>query len=167
MPNVTRILAIALAVLLPAVAGAQVATTLKGWVALGLGAGYPTTGGDGITNVAQLVVQRRPHHLAARVLVMHDIETHPLGDEIVEMGILYGRTMPIAGRAVAFATGISGVGFLRCPGDDDSCFTPGLPLVAEVSAARRFIGVGAHLFANVNPKASYAGLVLLLQLGRH
>ena len=167
MPNIARTVAVALAALLPAVAGAQEASALKAWAALGVGAGYPATGGDGITNLAQLVVQRRPHHFAARVLVMHDIETHPLGDEIAEMGILYGRTPLVAGRNVTLATGISAVGFLRCPGGDASCFTPGLPLVAEVSATRRFVGIGAHLFANVNAKASYAGLVLLLQVGRH
>lgn len=134
------------------------------WAAIGVGGSAPASGGEGITNMVQLVYQKTPHHAAIRGLILHDIDRNT--NEIGEVGILYGRTRSLPWARVAVATGISEVGFSACPDDDDSCFTGGIPIVAEASRSGRFFGVGLQAFANVNGKAHYAGAVLFLQLGR-
>ena len=134
------------------------------WAAAGVGAAAPTTGGEGIANIAQLTVQKRPHHAALRLVAIHDIDRPT--NEIGELSALYGRTRSIRNYPVALATGLSAVGFFDCPDDDDSCFTFGVPLVAEVSRNSRFAGVGLQAFANINTKALYAGGVLIIKLGR-
>ena len=134
------------------------------WGAIGLGAAAPTSGGDGIANMAELVFQKRPHHAAIRALIVHDIERPT--NEIGEFSALYGRTGALGSFPVVIATGLSAVGFFDCPDDDDSCFTLGLPLVAEISRNAKFIGIGLQSFININSKASYAGGILFLKLGR-
>jgi len=130
------------------------------WGALGLGAAAPSSGGDGIANMAEIVFEKDPHHFAVRGLIVHDID-RPV-NELGEVGVLYGLTRSMSSIAV----GAAGVGFSTCPDDDDSCFTIGVPLVAEVSRSRRNIGIGIQAFGNLNSKASYAGAVLFVQLGR-
>ena len=134
------------------------------WGAIGVGAAAPTTGGEGIANIAELVVQKNPHHAALRIVAMHDIDRPT--NEIGELGALYGRTQSIRNYPVVLATGLSAVGFFDCPDDDDSCFTFGLPLVAEVSRNSRFAGIGFQAFTNINPKALYAGGVLIVKIGK-
>jgi hypothetical protein len=114
--------------------------------------------------MAQLVFQKNAHHAAIRALVLHDIERST--SEIGELGALYGRTSAFSWGRGSVAAGVSAVAFDTCPDDDDSCFTPGIPVVAELSRSSRIIGVGIQAFGNVNAKASYAGAVLFLQLGR-
>ena len=134
------------------------------WGAVGAGAAAPTTGGEGITNIAQLVIQKNPHHAALRIVAIHDIDRPT--NEIGELSALYGRTRSIRNYPVVLATGLSAVGFFDCPDDDDSCFTFGVPLVAEVSRNSRFVGIGFQAFTNINPKAVYAGGVLMVKLGK-
>ena len=134
------------------------------WAAVGVGAGMPTSGGDGIANMAQLVYQRRPHHAALRGLVLHDLDRGT--NEIGELSVLYGRTDLFGRGNIAIAAGLSGVAFDTCPDDDDACFTIGVPLVAETALSGKYVGAGVQAFANVNQKASYAGVVLFLQAGR-
>ena len=134
------------------------------WAAIGVGAVAPTTGGEGITNVAQIVFEKNPHHAALRLVAMHDIDRPT--NEIGELSALYGRIRTMRNYPFVLSTGISAVGFFDCPDDDDSCFTVGLPLVAEVSRNARFIGIGLQAFTNINPKALYAGGVLLIKLGK-
>lgn len=134
------------------------------WAAAGLGAGLPTSGGDGIANMAQLVAQRGAHHFALRGLILHDIERET--SEIGEVGALYGRTFAIDRLNGAMAGGISYGVFSTCPDDDDGCFAFGVPVVAEAALGGRFAGVGVQAFGNVNPKASWAGAVVFVQVGR-
>lgn len=133
------------------------------WAAVGLGAGVPASGGDGIGNMAQLVYQRMPHHAAIRGLVLHDLDRAT--DLIGELGALYGRTHLFGWGHAAVASGVSAVAFDACPDDDDSCFALGVPVVAEAALSGRFVGLGLQAFANYNPKAAYAGATLFLQLG--
>jgi len=138
--------------------------TTRIWGAAGIGAAAPRSGGDGIANMAQIVVERNSNVFALRGVIVHDIErpTNELGD----VGILYGRSSPVKSFDVTLAAGLSGVGLSACPDDDDSCFTIGVPIVAEVSWRSQFVGIGFQSFGNLNPKASYAGGVIFLQLGR-
>ena len=139
------------------------------WGAVGLGGALPTSGGDAITNMAQLVFQKAPHQAAIRALVLHDLVSaaDPGGtDEIAELGILYGQTRGIAGRSVTFAAGVSAVAFDACPRDHDPCSSLGVPLMVEAALSGRLIGLGVQAFANVNGIAPYAGAALFLQFGR-
>jgi hypothetical protein len=159
--------------LLVALAGSVAATSAiaqdapsgtRVWGAVGVGAGVPSSGGDGIGNMAQLVIQKNAHHAAVRGLVLHDIERSTR--EIGELGALYGRTSPFSWGRATVAAGVSAVAFDTCPDDDDSCFTAGVPILVELARSNSAIGVGIQAFGNLNAKASYAGAVLFLQLGR-
>ena len=134
------------------------------WAAVGLGAAAPTSGGDGIANMAQVVSEKKSHHIALRGMIAHDIERST--NELGEVGVLYGRVTSLKSFPMTLAAGLSGVGFSACPDDDDSCFTVGVPVVAEVSRSRGIVGIGIQAFGNINSKASYAGAVLFIQLGR-
>ena len=134
------------------------------WAAVGLGAGMPTSGGDGIGKMAQLVFEKEPHHVAIRAVVLHDLDSAT--DAIAELGALYGRTRVFDWGHAALAGGVSAVAFDTCPDDDDSCVTVGVPLVAEVALSRNLVGLGLQAFGNYNRKAAYAGAALFLQFGR-
>ena len=144
--------------------GQETSSRARAWVAVGAGGSMPTSGGDAITNIAQLVYQKQTLHAAFRVLLLHDIDRNT--NEIGEIGPLWGKTRKHAWGRTSLATGFSWVGFYRCPGDDDECSTLGLPLVAEATIAPRFAGLGIQAFGNLNGTASFAGAVLFLQLGR-
>jgi hypothetical protein len=148
----------------PAAMAQEVPARTRMWAAVGIGAGLPTSGGDGIANMAQLVVQKAPNHIALRGLVLHDLDrsTKTIG----EAGLLYGRAKTTPWGHAAAAAGVSALGFDTCPDDDDSCFTFGVPIVVEAARNGRFAGLGVQAFANLNAKASYAGGLLMLQLGR-
>ena len=133
------------------------------WGAVGMGAGLPTSGGDGIGNMAQLVYQKRPHHAAVRALVLHDLDRGT--DEIAEVGALYGRTLAFGWGDVALATGVAAVAFDRCPDAADPCSTAGVPIVAEAALSGKLVGVGVQAFGNVNAKATYGGALIFVQLG--
>jgi hypothetical protein len=158
-------LVIAFGILAAGTAGAQeTVNRARMWAAIGAGASVPTSGGDAITNMAQLVYQKKTLHAAIRVLLLHDIDRNT--NEIGEIGPLYGRTREHPWGRTAVATGFSWVGLYRRPDDDKACSTFGLPLVAEAAIRHKFAGLGVHAFANVNGTASFAGAVLFLQLGR-
>ena len=144
---------------------AQDVDRTKMWAAVGAGAGLPTSGGDGIGNLVQLVLQKNAHHVAIRGVVLHDLDRAT--KEIGEVGLLYGRARALNSRTMTLAAGVSGVAFDTCPDDDDSCFAIGIPLVVEASLlSGKYIGLGVQAFGNLNRKASYVGGVLFLQLGR-
>jgi hypothetical protein len=156
---------IALVLLAVGVAAAQeTASRLRVFGSVGVGASVPTSGGDAITNMAQLVFEKKTRHAAFRILLLHDIDRNT--NEIGEIGPLYGRTREHSWGRTGISTGFSWVGFYHCPDDDTMCSTLGLPVVAEAAIGRKFAGVGIHAFANVNGTASYAGAVLILQIGR-
>lgn len=138
------------------------------WLAGGIGAALPTSGGDAIANMFQLNYQAPPHHVALRAVVLHDMQAPDVDagtDMIAEVGLLYGRMRTSGSRHLAVATGVSGIGFDACPDDDDSCFTIGLPLVAEAGISGRFAGVGLQAYGNLNSKASYVGAALFVRFG--
>ena len=145
-------------------AAQETSSRARGWVAVGAGASRPTSGGDAITNIAQLVYQKQTLHAAFRIMVLHDIERNT--SEIGEIGPVWGKTREQSWGRTSIATGFSWVGFYRCPGDDDECSTLGIPLVAEATLGRKFAGLGIQAFGNLNGTASFAGAVLFLQLGR-
>jgi hypothetical protein len=145
-------------------ASAQDAGRTRVFAAAGVGAGIPSSGGDGIANMGQLVFQKNAHHVALRGFVLHDLDRTT--NEMGEVGILYGRARVKRDGYFAVAGGVSFNAFDTCPDDDDSCFTFGVPLVAEAALNRGAVGLGVQAFGNLNAKASYGGAVLFVQLGR-
>jgi hypothetical protein len=131
---------------------------------VGIGAAAPASGGEGIANMAQVVVAKQSHRFSLRGLLVHDIDR--VTNELGEVGFLYGRSTFVRTIPLGISAGVSGVGFSTCPDDDDSCFTVGIPLVAEASWDSRVVGIGAQAFGNLNSKAPYAGGVVFLKLGR-
>jgi hypothetical protein len=81
------------------------------WGAVGAGGSVPTSGGDAITNMAQIVYQKNTLHAAMRILLLHDIDRNT--NEIGEIGPLYGRTREHSWGRSVIATGFSWVGFYR------------------------------------------------------
>jgi hypothetical protein len=144
--------------------GQNASSPARIWAAAGVGAAAPASGGDGIANMLQVAVEKKSHHFALRGLIAHDIDRST--NELGEIGFLYGRVISRTPLPVTVAAGLSGVGFSACPDDDDSCFTAGAPIVAEISKSTRTLGIGIQAFGNLNSKASYAGAVLFLKLGR-
>lgn len=142
----------------------ETASRMRVWGAIGAGASIPASGGEGITNMAQIVFQKAPHHVAIRGLILHDIDRST--NEIGELGALYGRVRFFPWGNASVAAGISGVGFSACPDDDDSCFTFGIPILAEAARSGKFFGLGIQAFGNLNSKAAYAGAILFVQVGR-
>lgn len=109
------------------------------------------------------------NHMAIRGLAVHDLKeesTSTTTDLIGEIGVVYGRTGALEWGRVTVGAGVAGVALDTCPDDDDSCFTLGIPLVAEVSRSSRIVGAGVQAFGNINGKASYGGAVLFVQFGR-
>lgn len=159
------------AALLCGSAGAAYAqqNTTRLWLAAGIGAAVPTSGGDAITNMAQLVYQKNAHHFALRGVVLHDMQSpgSTTGTDMIgEIGIVYGRVRETGWGRMTLAGGLAGVALDACPDDDDSCFTAGVPLLAEIARSSKYVGIGLQGFGNINAKASYAGAVLFVQLGR-
>ena len=163
----TALLLGAAALFTPARAAAQAAgQPHRVWLGAGAAGGGSTHDAidGGVGALAQLVYQGRGHHAALRGLAIGDVfgtSANGLG----EVGLLYGRAISTGSGHAALAAGLAGVGFETCPDDDDSCFTLGVPLVAEVALGLEFIGVGLQLFGNLNSKAPYGGVALFAQLG--
>lgn len=83
-----------------------------------------------------------------------------------EIGLIYGRTRTTSRGHAAVASGLSLVAFDTCPDNyPSSCASVGLPIVAEAAANAKVFGLGVQAFANINPKAPYAGLAFFLQIG--
>ena len=94
-----------------------------------------------------------------------------LSDTAGELGVLYGRAS--TGRGAAHGAATVGLSVVRVdlPGPPTgpplgARTTVGIPLSAEISANRSVVGLGLRGFANLNSVHSFAGLVLMLKLGR-
>jgi hypothetical protein len=139
------------------------------WLGVGLASAGGQSGGGGFGAAAQLVYQRRPHQATLRALVLAtDLARFPDGsdDSMGEVGVLYGRTRTRSWGHVSASAGGSIVRFERCPGGGfETCRTLGLPLTLEAALNSRALGIGLQAFGNVNAKAAYGGLALILQLG--
>jgi hypothetical protein len=135
------------------------------WLGVGVG-GAGTAEADGVGVLGQLVYERAPHHFAFRVIALADVSSGADAG-MGEAGVLYGRMIG-GGIAAAYASaGLSYVHVDRCDATTtESCGTVGVPLAAEVMLTPfDVIGIGLQAFANINPKASYAGVLVTLPIG--
>lgn len=139
----------------------------RAWAAVALTmGGSADVGGLGVSG--QLVYQKQPHQFGLRGMVLHDLSGFPDsggGDTFGELGLLYGRTRMFDAGHIGFSIGASLVAFDPCPHDDDTCFTIGVPMVAEAALSARVVGIGVQAFGNLNGRAPYAGAALFIQLG--
>jgi hypothetical protein len=135
------------------------------WVAAGLGGGGAHGGAGGPGVMGQLVYERAPHHFSLRgVATMGD--PGGSGDGFGEFGVLYGR---FAAGGIAYAGAAAGLSFVhldRCGDRYDPCSTVGIPLTGQVALTPfDVIGIGLQLYANINPKAPFAGMFITVPLG--
>jgi hypothetical protein len=136
------------------------------WLGVGLGGAGGSNAAGGGALMAEVVYQTRAHHFGIRALGAADPFGYS-GDEVGEVGVLYGRSAKRNWGHAAISTGLAWTGFGSCRGSGGGgCSTVGVPVVAEV-ATRLFsiMGLGAQVFANLNSKSVYRGAVLFLQLG--
>lgn len=135
------------------------------WLGLGLGLG---SGRDteGLGLMAELVHQKRAHHIAVRGVLLVD----PFGesaDSMGDFGVLYGRAAKGRFGHGAIATGVALTGFESCPSaPGGGCATLGIPIVAEAAfRPAPVFGLGVQAFANLNRKTVFGGVVVFIQLG--
>ncbi|HSK21461.1 MAG TPA: hypothetical protein VK912_20065 [Longimicrobiales bacterium] len=135
------------------------------WIAPGLGGGTAHGGAGGLGVMGQLVYERAPHHFSLRGLVTTG-EPGGSDDGYGELGALYGR---FAGGGFIHAGAAAGLSFVhldRCGNSYDSCATVGIPLAAHVAITPfGVIGLGLQVYANINPRAPYGGMFLIMPIG--
>ena len=152
------------ALTLPSAAHAQ-QRPARIWAGIGLGSTVsPGTNSDAAAVMAQLVYQRAAHHFALRIMGSADLYGN--SDALGELGVIYGRVYSGSLGHAMVGTGVSSTTHDRCPNDQETCSSVGLPLVAEVGfSALTIVGIGLQAFANLNTAGSYFGVVAMLQLG--
>ena len=144
---------------------AQVSPTAsQSWLFGGLGFG--TFGGQGISGVAGLSHQRGRHLFALRATAVLGFASNEIDDSVADIGLLYGRASTGQGR-VRHLSAVVGLSLVELSLRGASIqHTIGVPVAAEASVDTSVVGVGLKGFANLNPVHAYAGLVLVLKLGR-
>jgi hypothetical protein len=135
------------------------------WAAFGLGFGGSAKG-EGAAVVGELVFQRSPHHLALRATGIADL-FDPASCGMGDLGVVYGRTAIGSLGHATVGSGLALTSADRCDGSGGSRGAGlGVPIVAEVALRLApVVGIGLQAFANVNPRASFGGVVVFLQLG--
>lgn len=93
-------------------------------------------------------------------------------DDLTDFGFLYGRVISTESFQFSYAAGLAIVTGYRSEGLFDNTSeeispTIGIPIGLQANwEPTSFIGLGISGFANLNPKQSFAGLTLSLQLGK-
>ena len=137
------------------------------WVTAGVGVGAFGEGGSGISVTADMTYQRGPHLMVLRVTGLTDLNTRGGPDDsVADIGLLYGRASTRTGSSVHFsaAAGLALIE-LDLPGTIIQ-HTVGVPIAVEATVNTPIIGLGLKGIANVNSVQSFAGLFLVLRLGR-
>ena len=138
------------------------------WIDLGLGTGTLGAGGH-------VQLSARSNRSLFTLRFAGTEETNLLGPSTsaADVGFLYGRTADLEDDW-ALASMSLGVGIVRSAspqegnglsGRSNETFTLGIPLSARLGAQLPFAGLGVQIFGNLNPKQSFAGLVVSVQLG--
>ncbi len=142
------------------------------WVYGGLGVGVIGEFG-GPALVLGVAHSQGPHYFTARLTGTGGFYQV---DASSDLGVLYGRAghgrrsryYAAAGVAVVDGTRCDGFDFLGvCSVDRVSSTVVGLPLAAGISwSPATSFGLGLQAFANVNSFQSFAGALVVLELGR-
>jgi hypothetical protein len=150
-------------------AGAQAPET-RTWLGAGLGAAV--RGGDHDADIAlslNLSHRRGAHVFSLRGVVAFEF----LGDDVSDVGLLYGRSLT---SGAVFATAGGGLGVVSGTRRSGGLFgggysesfgpTIGIPLEAQLFVrVLSFLGVGVYGFANTNVEKSLLGATVAVQLG--
>ena len=146
----------------PADLGAQLAPAQQRFWLSG-GAGVGALGEVGAGFVVSAAYQRQAHLVvlhSAAVLAGYEL-SHIAG----EIGLLYGRAS--TGRSAAQGSVAIGLSVVQVDiAGNELRNTVGLPLAAEASVNAPGVGIGLRGVANLNTARSYAGLTVILRLGR-
>jgi hypothetical protein len=137
------------------------------FLAAGYGVGGRRHGRELASGMAELVFQRGGNHIAVRAVAMGDLFGGS-GDSFGEAGLLYGRAAHGRWGHVAIAAGAALTSTRCSPATEGfhECTILGLPVVGEASVRlARPVGLGVQVFANVNRKTNYGGVVVFLALG--
>jgi len=146
------------------------------WAATGLG-----FSNQGLATGLNFSIQKQQHLFMLRAI--HNLEFEILGSDPAEtvwdIGILYGRRLQSQYGYIVFAGGVSLVGginrgsFIENKGwfsqrHNEIPFTSvGLPVACQfVLTPFRYIGLGLHIFGNLNFEKSFAGFLITLELGQ-
>jgi hypothetical protein len=138
------------------------------WLTAGVGLGTGTNLGDGAFAVYGGVNYRFGRHLTtARATTVWEV----FGDQVVDVGVAYGRVVPSRLFSLSVYAGPSLVRVLQDTGSlgsdaEDTVYTAGV----NFGAGSHFqpgevLGLGVTLVGNLNPEASFVGLLLTVQLG--
>lgn len=150
----------------PSWAAAQVDDpSTRVWLGAGLAAGGSTAIGGGFGLLVQIAGQRESRQLTLRaILLSSEVSSFPDGggEDLAEVGLLYGRTRVQSYGHASISVGLSLVGD---GSRHDSRYSPGMPFAAEVGLEALVAGVGAQVFGSLNPYASFVGLAVFLELG--
>jgi hypothetical protein len=141
-------------------------TAARFWASGGIGVGATDEAGGSLA--VDLAYQRGPHLLSVRATGVLTLAGGDISDNVTDIGVLYGRALTRRGTAAhaAAAVGLS-LTEVDLPGlPVGSRRAIGIPVGVEVSANGRLVGLGLKGFANLNSVQSFAGLVLVLKLGR-
>ena len=157
------------------------------WVGIGAGIGGIAAGEaaeqDGGDNVGAgglyLSYQTGAHVFSLRGSVALEV----FGENISDVGVLYGRATTGTGPHVSFGIGVAivngsyqedGLDFCGVFSDPDACeraspvgfTTVGIPLEVQLALRGEHFGFGIYGFANLNPESSFAGVTVCVQIGR-
>ncbi|MDX1567732.1 MAG: hypothetical protein R3223_08015 [Longimicrobiales bacterium] len=126
--------------------------------------------GSGLGVAGHLVVAPGPHRFTARLAGVADLRGFPDAggaEHVTELALLYGRGRRGGAVAWSLSGGVASVRISDCGegGSNRACTTVGVPVVAHAVVASRFVGIGLQLFANLNPRAPFGGIGVVVPLG--
>lgn len=163
MRTFARCMTVALAggLLLAAPVAAQSAPRTGGWIELG-----PAVTTERVGAILALAGTRREHLLMLRLAMAVDEFLEGGDAELLDVGLLYGRHVTLSPRVRADVA--AGPALVACEGCEDgtSSTGPGLAVSAALTAwPARPVGVGLHVYGNVNTLKAFAGAALTLRVG--
>lgn len=126
--------------------------------------------GSGLGVAGHLVVVRGAHRFMTRLAGVADLRGFPDAggaEHVTELGLLYGRWRERGAVAWSLSGGLASVRISDCGegGPSRACTTLGVPLVADAVVASRVVGVGLQAFANLNLKAPFGGIGVVVPVG--
>ncbi|WP_211483060.1 hypothetical protein [Fodinibius roseus] len=136
------------------------------WINAGIGVGTP-----GIAGIASASYQ----FLGSNLLSLRGAITGELfGDELWDIGLLYGRATTAQDYHASISAGLAVMGGSRSSGGlfsdtprEEVSRQVGFPIGGQLFwLPSRFIGLGLSGFANLNGERSFAGLAFSLQIGK-
>jgi len=127
------------------------------------GAGLGSVGEAGYAFAIDIGYQRGAGFFALHSTAV--LGGYEFGQVAGEIGMVYGRAS--TGRGARQWSAAAGLSFVQVDiSGVEFANTVGLPITAEASLNSPNVGIGLRGFANLNPSHSFAGLAIVVRLGR-